>query len=60
MHGFTVALTAGAVLMIVGPGLMVAKQQEVLRDAERRSLLQGWHLKHLLPEEAQAPMSRAG
>jgi serine/threonine-protein kinase len=55
-----VALTAGAVLMILGPGLAVAKQQEVLRDAERRSLLQAWHLKHLLPDEAQAPMSRAG
>jgi serine/threonine protein kinase len=55
-----VALTVGAVLMILGPGLMVAEQQDVLRDAERRSLLQAWHLKHLLPDEAQQPVSRVG
>jgi serine/threonine-protein kinase len=55
-----VALTVGAVLMIVGPALQVAKQQDVLRDAERRGLLQAWHLKQLLPDEAQQPVSRAG
>jgi serine/threonine-protein kinase len=53
-----VALTAGAFLMILGPGIMVGRQQEALREAERRSALQAWHLKHLLPDEAQEPVSR--
>jgi hypothetical protein len=55
-----VALTVGAILMIVGPGVMMGRQQDALRDVERRSALQTWHLKHLLPDEAQAPVSRAG
>jgi serine/threonine-protein kinase len=54
------ALTIGAVLMILGPGVMVARQQDVLREAERRSALWAWHLKHLLPDEAQEPVSRVG
>ncbi len=54
-----VALAVGALLMIVGPGLMMGRQQDALRDAERRSALQTWHLKHLLPDEAQEPVSRA-
>jgi serine/threonine-protein kinase len=52
------ALTIGGLAMILGPGIMMARQQEVLREAERRSALQAWHLKHLLPDEAQAPVSR--
>jgi serine/threonine-protein kinase len=60
-YGPTVAaLTAGAFLLIVGPALMMGQQQEVLRKVERRSALQTWHLKHLLPDEAQEPVSRTG
>jgi serine/threonine-protein kinase len=55
-----VALTVGAVLMILGPGYMMGRQQDALRAAERRAYLQVWHLRHLLPEEAHEPMSRAG
>jgi serine/threonine-protein kinase len=52
------ALTVGALLMIVGPGIMMARQQDALREAERRSALQAWHLRHLLPAEAREPVSR--
>ena len=38
---------------------MMAWQQDALRDVERRSALQTWHFKHLLPDEAQEPVSRA-
>jgi serine/threonine-protein kinase len=55
-----VALTVGAVLMIVGPGVMMARLQDLLREVERRSAMQTWHLRRLLPETAQAPVSRAG
>jgi serine/threonine-protein kinase len=55
-----VALTVGALLMIVGPGVMMSRQQESLREAELRSALQAWHLRHLLPVEAQEPVSRVG
>jgi serine/threonine-protein kinase len=55
-----VALTVGAVLMIVAPGYMMGRQQAVLRAAERRAFLQVWHLRHLLPDEAQEPVSRVG
>jgi len=55
-----VGLTVGSFLMILGPGLMMARQQDSIRDVERRSALQTWHLKHLLPDEAQEPVSRTG
>jgi serine/threonine-protein kinase len=53
-----VALSVGALLMVLGPALMASRQQVAIREAERRSALQMWHLKHLLPDEAQAPVSR--
>jgi eukaryotic-like serine/threonine-protein kinase len=53
------ALSVGALLMIVGPAIMMARQHEAVRAAEQKSALQAWHLKHLLPDEAQAPVSRA-
>ena len=53
------ALTIGSLLMILGPGIMMARQQETIRAAERRSALQAWHLRQLLPEEAMGPVSRA-
>src|SRR6185437_11561329 len=53
------ALGVAAFLMVLAPGLMMGRQQDALRDAERRSALQTWHLKHLLPDEAQAPVSRS-
>ncbi|MFT3772009.1 MAG: serine/threonine-protein kinase [Minicystis sp.] len=52
------ALSIVGLLMILGPGIMMARQQDVVREAERRSALQAWHLRHLLPAEAQAPVSR--
>ncbi len=55
-----VGLTAGSFLMILGPGLMMSRQQDAIRDVERRSALQTWHLKHLLPDEAHEPVSRTG
>ena len=55
-----VALTVGAVLMILGPGVMMARQQDLLREVERRSAMQTWHLRRLLPDEAQEPVSRVG
>lgn len=53
------ALTLGSLLLILGPAIMMSRQQDVIRAAEQRSALQAWHLKHLLPDEAQAPVSRA-
>ena len=54
-----VALTVGAVLMILGPGIMMARLQDLLRSVERRSAMQTWHLRRLLPDVAQEPVSRA-
>ncbi len=53
------ALGVAAFMMVLAPGLMMGRQQDALRDAERRSALQTWHLKHLLPDEAQEPVSRS-
>jgi hypothetical protein len=39
---------------------MMARQQEQLREVERRSAMQIWHLRRLLPEAAHVPVSRVG
>jgi eukaryotic-like serine/threonine-protein kinase len=55
-----VALTAGSLFMVLAPGLMLGRLQRAIRDAELRSLLQAWHLRQLLPEEAtREPVIRA-
>jgi hypothetical protein len=51
-------LTIGSLLMIIGPGIMMSRQQDLLGLAERKSALQAWHLKHLLPDEAYDPVRR--
>jgi serine/threonine-protein kinase len=53
------ALTVTGLFMILAPGLLIARLQRGLREAELRSLLHAWHLRQLLPEEARAPMARA-
>jgi serine/threonine-protein kinase len=54
-----IALTMGAFLMILGPGIMMGRQQDLLRGVERRSAMQAWHLRQLLPDGAQEPVNRA-
>ncbi|APR77899.1 Serine/threonine protein kinase PrkC, regulator of stationary phase [Minicystis rosea] len=54
------ALTLGGLLMVMGPGIMVARQQAAVSAAERRSALQAWHLRHLLPAEAQRASRASG
>jgi serine/threonine-protein kinase len=52
-----VALFTASFFMILTPGILVARFQRTLQDAEQRSLLQAWHLGHLLPEEVRAPQA---
>lgn len=58
------ALTFGTLFLIVAPAMIMGRVQIALRDAETRSAMQAWHLRHLLPEEARPksvpppPMSR--
>jgi eukaryotic-like serine/threonine-protein kinase len=53
------ALTVANLFMIVAPGLIMGKLQRAIRDAEKRSSLQAWHLQQLVPGEARAPVSQA-
>jgi tRNA A-37 threonylcarbamoyl transferase component Bud32 len=53
-----VALFTASFFMILTPGILVARFQRTLQEAEQRSLLQAWHLGHLLPEEVRSPASR--
>jgi eukaryotic-like serine/threonine-protein kinase len=58
------ALTLGTLFLIVAPSVIMGRVQTALRNAETRSAMQAWHLRHLLPEEARPksvpppPMSR--
>ncbi|MBK9265733.1 MAG: serine/threonine protein kinase [Polyangiaceae bacterium] len=58
------ALTLCTLFLIVAPSLIMGRVQLALRDAETRSAVQAWHLRHLLPDEARPntapppPMSR--
>jgi len=54
-----VALTACAFLMILGPGVMMARLQDALRDVEQRAAMQTWHIRHLLPARALSRLRRA-
>jgi eukaryotic-like serine/threonine-protein kinase len=47
------ALTVANLFMIVGPGLIMGKLQSSIRKAEKRSILQAWHLQQLIPDEAR-------
>jgi len=49
-----VALVVGSTFMVVVPGVLMGRMQLALREAEQRSFLQAWHLRQLLPDEAQA------
>ncbi len=58
------ALTLCTIFLIVAPAVIMGRVQMSLRNAETRSAMQAWHLRHLLPEEARPksvpppPMSR--
>jgi hypothetical protein len=58
------ALTIGTIFLIVAPAVIMGRVQLSLRNAETRSAMQAWHLRHLLPDEARPksvpapPMSR--
>jgi serine/threonine-protein kinase len=58
------ALTLGTIFLIVAPAVIMGRVQMSLRNAETRSAMQAWHLRHLLPDEARPksvpppPMSR--
>jgi eukaryotic-like serine/threonine-protein kinase len=53
------ALTVANLFMILAPGLLMSKLQRTIREAEKQSILQAWHLRQLVPDEARAPVSRA-
>ena len=59
-HGLTLteiptlcALTLCTLFFIVAPSVIMGRVQLALRDAETRSAMQAWHLRHLLPDEAR-------
>lgn len=58
------SLTLCTIFLLVAPSVIMGRVQIALRNAETRSALQAWHLRHLLPEEARPksvpppPMSR--
>jgi hypothetical protein len=58
------ALTLGTIFLIVAPSVIMGRVQMSLRNAETRSAMQAWNLRHLLPAEARPksvpppPMSR--
>jgi hypothetical protein len=47
------ALTLGTIFLIVAPAVIMGRVQIALRNAETRSAMQTWHLRHLLPDEAR-------
>src|SRR5262249_30981126 len=51
------ALTIANLFIIAGPARMVGALQRERRDADQRSILQSWHLRQLLPDEASAPVT---
>jgi len=48
------ALTVSSLFLTFAPALIMMKLQGTLMDAERRSALQSWQLRQLLPDEASA------
>ncbi|MFO0755581.1 MAG: serine/threonine-protein kinase [Byssovorax sp.] len=54
-----VALIMAGLFLQIAPGVMMGRLQAALHEAERRSQIQSWHLRQLLPDEAQPPASRA-
>jgi eukaryotic-like serine/threonine-protein kinase len=52
------------VFLLVAPSVIMGRVHMALRNAETRSAMQAWHLRHLLPDEARPksvpppPMSR--
>lgn len=58
------SLTLCTIFLIVAPSVIMGRVQMALRNAETRSAMQAWHLRHLLPDEARPksvpppPMSR--
>lgn len=58
------SLTLCTIFLIVAPSVIMGRVQISLRNAETRSAMQAWHLRHLLPDEARPksvpppPMSR--
>jgi serine/threonine-protein kinase len=50
-----VALVVSSVFMVIVPGILMARIQGTLQQAEQRAFLQAWRLENLLPDEARAP-----
>jgi serine/threonine-protein kinase len=54
-----ISLTVANLFAVLAPGLMMGKFQRLLREAERQSMLQAWHLRQLVPDEARAAVTKA-
>jgi hypothetical protein len=50
-----VSLVVSAVFMVIVPGILMARFQSTLKEAEQRAFLQAFRLENLLPPEARAP-----
>jgi eukaryotic-like serine/threonine-protein kinase len=53
----SLVLFFSSVLVVLTPTLLVGRLRDALVSAERRLFLHSWHLKQLVPEEAQRPGS---
>ncbi len=49
-----IALLVSSVFMAIVPGVLVARLQRTLHDAEQRAFLQAFRLRNLLPEETRS------
>ena len=54
-----VALMMASLFLLIAPGVMMGRLQKALLEVELRSQIQSWHLRKLLPDEAQPPPARA-
>ena len=58
-HTATMAcLAVTSVAMVVIPAVLAGRIREALNTAERRVFLQAWHLRQLVPAEAQEALSQ--
>jgi serine/threonine-protein kinase len=48
-----IALLVSSVFMVIVPGMLMARLQDTLQQAEQRAFLQTFRLKNLLPDEAR-------
>ena len=59
LGGGIVALMMASLFLLIAPGVMMGRLQKALLEVELRSQIQSWHLRKLLPDEAQPPPARA-